>query len=295
MKRITALISMILILAVYTGSAVFASGLTVTDITPKDGETGKQPQNMAVKVTFSQEMMDEKAIDSNKAFFKIRDAQGTDQPFEIMYSAEKYPDQLWLVLEQTLESDSEYTVEILPGVLSAEGGTLDRGMTTTFKTRNTATDAKVSLGLMAVMMVFMFSATSKAAKKSAEKESFETSGKIKEENLNPYKIAKVKGISLEEATAYVEKEKAKIAKKQRKLEEERLRLEEEKAAELAAIEAELQAAERAEGRFRVTGPRSVKEAGGKIPRSIVKKNKARREAAKAAEKAKSNSRNKRKK
>ncbi|MDD2295101.1 MAG: hypothetical protein PHW61_04155, partial [Eubacteriales bacterium] len=102
MKRITALISLILILTVFTGTTIFASGLVVTDITPKDGETGKQPQNMAVKVTFSQDMMDETAIAANKHFFKIKDAQGVDQPFEIMYSADKYPNQLWLVLEQTL-------------------------------------------------------------------------------------------------------------------------------------------------------------------------------------------------
>ena len=57
MKRITAIITLILLLTVFASSAVFASGLTVTDITPKDGETGKQPQNMAVKVTFSQDMM----------------------------------------------------------------------------------------------------------------------------------------------------------------------------------------------------------------------------------------------
>ncbi len=292
MKRITAVITLVLILAALAAAPVFAAGLTVTEITPKDGETGKQPQNMAVKVTFSQNMMDEDAIAANKAYFRVKDAEGTVQPVEIMYSAEKYPDQLWLVLEQTLESDSEYTVEILPGVLSAEGGTLDEGMTTTFKTRNTATDAKVSMGLMAVMMVFMFSATSKAAKKAAEKDSFEASGKIKEENLNPYKIAKLKGISLEDATAFVEKEKAKIARKEQKLEEERRRLEAERAAELAAIEAELAEAEHSGSNFRVSGPRSVKEAGGRVPRSVVRKNRARREAEKAQEKNRSRNRKK---
>ncbi len=293
MKRITAVITLVLILAALVAAPVFAAGLDVVSITPKDGETGKQPQNMAVKVTFSQNMMDEKAIAGNKAYFKIKDGKGVIQPFELMYSAEKYPDQLWLVLEQTLESDSEYTVEILPGVLSAEGGTLDQGMTTTFKTRNTGTDNKVSMGLMVVMMVFMFSATSKAAKKAAEKDNFEASGKIREENLNPYKIAKLKGISLEDATAYVEKEKAKIAKREQKLEEEKRRIEAERAAEMAAIEAELAEAEHAEGRYRVSGPRSVKAAGGRVPRSVIKKNKARREAEKAV--GKSRNRNKKKK
>lgn len=295
MKRIITFISMILILSALFASAAFAGALNVTDITPRDGEGGKHPQNMAVKVTFDQDMISEAAIEANKAYFRITDSNGVDQPFEIIYSADKYPKQLWLVLEQSLESNIEYTVKILPGIKSAEGGVLEEGMTTTFHTRNTDTDGKISLGLMVAMMVFMFGATSKAARKATEKESFEASGKIKEENLNPYKLAKIKGISLEEATAYVEKEKAKIAKRERKLEEERQRLEEERAAEIAAIEEELRAAEREAGTYRVSAPRSIKEAGGRIPRSVVKKNKAKREAAKAAERAAGKSHSKKKK
>lgn len=295
MKRITALLGIILIFAIMMSPMTFASGLEITKITPADGETGKQPQNMAVKITFSENMMDEAAILKNKSKFKITDEEGVVQPFEVMYSAEKFPNELWLVLEQTLESDMEYQVEIMPGIISAEGNTLDAPTNTMFKTRNTSTDAKVSLGLMGVMMLFMFSATSKATKKAAEKSSFEESGKIKEENLNPYKLAKIKGISLEEATAYVEKEKAKIAKRQQKLEEEKRRIEAERAAELAAIEAELQKAEGSADNYRVTKPASIKAVGGKIPRSVVKKNKEKREAEKAAEKAKANAKNKKKK
>jgi len=295
MKRITALLGIILVLAIAMSPMAFASGLQIEKITPADGETGKQPQNMAVKVTFSESMMDEKAILKNKSKFKITDDEGVVQPFEIMYSAEKFPNELWLVLEKTLESDTEYKVEIIPGVLSADGNTLDASMSTTFKTRNTATDAKVSLGLMGVMMLFMFSATSKSAKKAAEKSSFEESGKIKEENLNPYKLAKIKGISLEEATAYVEKEKAKIAKRQQKLEEEQRKLEAEKAAELLAIEEELKAAESSLENYKVAKPASIKAAGGKIPKSVIKKNREKREAAKAAEKMKTNTKNKKKK
>lgn len=292
MKRIIACISMILILSVLFGSAIFAGTLNITDITPSDGETGKHPQNMAVKVSFDQNMIDEAIIASNKAFFSIKNASGVSQQFEIIYSADKYPGQLWLVLEQPLESNTEYKVEVLPGVRSAKGDVLEKGLATTFRTRNTDTDAKVSLGLMAAMMIFMFSATSKAAKKTAEKDSFESSGKIKEENLNPYKLAKIKGISLEEATAYVEKEKTKIAKKEQKLEEERKRIEAERAAEIAAIEEELLAAERADGKYHVSRPHSILDAGGKIPKSVVKKNKQRREAAKAEEKSRAKSKKK---
>lgn len=284
MKRIIASIGVIVILATLIGTSVFAGTLNVVDITPKDGEGGKHPQNMAVKVTFDQDMMNEEAIDANKPYVRITDSEGVSQPFEIMHSAEKYPNQLWIVLEQTLESNTEYTVEIMPGIRSAKGDVLEKEMTTTFKTRNTDTDAKVSLGLMAVMMVFMFTATSQAAKKAAEKDHFEASGQVREENLNPYKIAKIRGISFEEATAYVEKEKKKIARREAKLEEERKRYEARKAAEMEAIEEELRRAERKAGKFRVFGPKSVREAGGRIPPSVIEKHEARKKAAKAAKK-----------
>ena len=292
MKRITALLSLILILAAVMSPMAFASGLEVTNVTPADGETGKQPQNMAVKVTFSEDMMDEGAISRNKSKFKITDEKGVQQPFEIIYSKEKYPNELWLVLESTLESDAEYKVEIMPGIVSALGNSLDSGINTTYKTRNTSTDSKVSLGLMVVMMAFMFIATSKATKKAVEKDNFEASGKIKEENLNPYKIAKIKGISLEDATAYVEKEKAKIAKREQKLEEERIRKEAEKAAEIAAIEEELSAAEQKSGNYKVSAPKSIKAIGGRVPKSVIKKNREKREAAKAAGKAKAKNKKK---
>jgi hypothetical protein len=295
MKRITALLGVILMIAIMMSSMTFASGLEITSITPDDGETGKQPQNMAVKITFNENMMDETAILKNKSKFKITDEENVVQPFEVMYSAEKFPNELWLVLEKTLEADMEYQVEIMSGIVSSEGNTLDTSMNTMFKTRNTSTDAKVSLGLMGVMMLFMFSATSKSTKKAAEKNSFEESGKIKEENLNPYKLAKIKGISLEEATAYVEKEKAKIAKKQQKLEVEKRKMEAERAAELVAIEEELNEAEYSSENYRVTKPASIKTAGAKIPRSVIKKNKAKREAEQATEKAKLNAKNKKKK
>ena len=70
MKRITALLGLILILAIMMSPMTFASGLEITKITPADGETGKQPQNMAVKITFSENMMDEAAILKNKSKFK---------------------------------------------------------------------------------------------------------------------------------------------------------------------------------------------------------------------------------
>ena len=54
MKRTGIVLTLILILAMLFAPLCYAGGLSVVKVTPSDGEKGKQPQNMAVKVTFSE-------------------------------------------------------------------------------------------------------------------------------------------------------------------------------------------------------------------------------------------------
>ena len=204
-KRIPALLAAVLIVLA-SAATVFASGLEIVDVSPADGSKGYQPSNMAVKIRFSEDMMDEDAIAANAGKFQIEDAEGTEQPYDIVYNADKYPDELWLVLQGDLEADSEYTVTIDPGIVSSSGSTLSEGMTTTFFTRNTRTDGLISMGLMVVLMVVMFGTTARAARKQQEQEDPKAAERALEDSLNPYKIAKQKGISVEEAQALVVKE-----------------------------------------------------------------------------------------
>ena len=120
---------------------------------------------------------------------------------------------------------------------------------------------------------------------------------------NPYKIAKQKGISVEEAQAIVAKEKDKLEKKKAKAEADRVKREEMKAEERRKMEeeleffgtddSELKKELREEGIYLVKAPKSIKEAGGRIPRSVRQHNEAKRK--KAAEKLKRAQRNKKKK
>ena len=301
-RRIPALlIAVLLILA--TASAAFADSLTIVDVSPADGSKGYQPANMAVKVRFSEDMMDESAIAANKSKFSITDAEGTEQPFDIVYNADKYPDELWLVLQNDLQPDSEYTFTAKSGIVSSSGSTLAEGMTTTFRTRNTKTDGFISMGLMLVLMVGMFLMSARSAKKAQEKEDPRAAEKALEDSLNPYKLAKQKGISLAEAQAIVEKEKEKLDKKKAKAEAERIKREEMKAEERRKMEEELEffgtdntelkKELRAEGIYLVKGPKSIKEAGGRVPRSVRRHKEEKRR--KAAEKAKNAQKNKKKK
>ena len=283
MKKTARILSLILLLVMLSAQLSFASGLEVVNISPKDGEKGKQVSNMAIKVTFSENMIDPAAIADNESKFKITDPEGNEQPFQIVFSEEKYPDQLWLILEGELAQDTEYTFEIMPGIKAKSGNVLESGSKTTFRTRNTGRDSKISMLLMLAMMFVMFYASSRAAKKSAEEENG-----VESKQYNPYKMAKEKGISVNEAKAIIAKDKEKEAKKAAKLAEQKRAKEEAMAAEVAAaqkrLEEEYEAARHANN-YQVKGPRSIKAAGFKVPRSVVKKNKAKREAAKAAEKA----------
>ena len=194
-KRFPALlIAVLLILA--SASAAFADSLTIVDITPADGSKGYQPANMAVKVRFSEDMMDESAIAANKSKFSITDAEGKALEFDVVYNASKYPDELWLVLTEDLQPNAEYTFTVAPGVVSSSGSTLAEGVTTKFYTRNTKTDGLISMGLMVVLMVAMFGMTARSAKKAQEKEDPRAAEKALEDSLNPYKLAKQKGIDV---------------------------------------------------------------------------------------------------
>lgn len=301
-KRLSALlIAALLILA--SASAAFADSLAIVDITPADGSKGYQPANMAVKVRFNEDMMDESAIEANKDKFSITDAEGTELEFDVVYNAAKYPDELWLVLTEDLQPDAEYTFRVAPGVVSSSGHTLAEGVTTHFFTRNTKTDGFISMGLMVVLMVAMFGMTARSAKKAQEKDDPKAAAKALEDSLNPYKLAKQKGISLAEAQAIVAKEKDKLEKKKAKAEADRIRREEMKAEERKKMEeeleffgtdnSELKRELRAEGIYLVKGPRSVRDAGGRVPRSVRQRREAKRR--KAAEKAKNAQKNKKKK
>ena len=286
MKRTAAILSLLLILAMVFCPAAYAA-VEVTNIIPENGETGKQPQNMAVKVTFS-ELMDDRETNANH--FSVKDSEGNSIPFQVVHS-DKYPNELWVVLDETLQSNTEYTFTIDSSLQTAGGSLLGNEFVSTFKTRNTKTDSMISMLMMVGMMAIMFFASSKATKKQAEEQAAAgTPVKKQAENLNPYKIAKEKGISLEEANAYVEKQKAKMAKENERIAAEKAKRDEAMAAEMAEIQARLEAeaeAARRANNFRVKAPGSMAARGYKIPRAIVKRNKARREAeAKKAKKKK---------
>ena len=285
MKKTPKLICMIMLLVLLATGVCSAAGLQVVEVSPKDGKTGMQISNMAIKFTFSEDMVGS-SVDQNASKFRITDPEGNELPFQMVYSEEKYPDQLWLILQGELVPNTEYTCQVSSGVVSKSGNVLENGFNTTFKTRNTKIDNWISMAMMMGMMGVMFFATSKATKKAQEQQSGAPVETAKQ--YNPYKMAKEKGISVEEARQIIAKEKEKDARKAAKLAESKKAKDEAMAAEIEEarkrLEEEYEAARRANN-YQVKGPRSIKDAGVAVPRVVVRKNRAKREAAKAAEKA----------
>ena len=286
MKRFSAILAAVVLIIALAVVPASAAGLEITNVTPKDGATGKQPANMAIKIRFSEDMTGNETIDAaNKGKVTISDPEGKTFDFTIAHS-EKYPNELWLVINGSLDSDTMYTVKIDAGIMSTSGSTTSEGRTLTFKTRNVKTDSTISMVMMFGMMGLMMFMSSREMKKSMS-ESDVNYALAQAKKLNPYKIAKQKNISIEEATAYVEKERAKAQKAVDKANAERAKAEAAKQAELEAaqarIEKELEEARRA-SIYSVKRRASVKEAGGTIPRYVRDRKKAKEEAAKAAEK-----------
>ena len=286
MKRITAILAAAIMIVALCAAPAFAAGLEITGVTPKDGTKGRQPANMAIKLKFSEDMTGTEITDSNnKNKITITDAEGKTFDFTIAHNA-KYPNELWLVINDTLAADAEYTVKISAGIVSTAGNTTTQELTTSFKTRNTKTDNTISTVMLFAMMGLMFFMTTRDAKKQMANNDANIA-LAEAKKLNPYKIAKQKKISLEEAQAYCDKERAKAQKAVDKQNAERAKAEAAKQAELdaaqARIEAELEAARRATV-YSVKRPASVKAHGGTIPKAVKNRKKAKEEAAKAAEK-----------
>ena len=284
-------ITIICILALILASAttVFAGGLEITKITPKEGSKNSQPVNAAIKVTFNDTMF---GVDAkvNEGKFKITDPSGKAQGFTLV-TTKKYPDQLWLVLDGALETKTEYKLTIEPGVESVNGNKTTTEKVSTFATRNNRTDSIISTVMMMVMIAVMIIMTSRATKKAQEEAQVLTVAQA--EKLNPYKIAKQKKISLEEAEKFIAKEKEKARKAEARILEERAKKEAILAEERAKIEAEVDAEERRNGWFKVGSRRGHEARGVAIPYSIKKQLAAKRKA--AAELAKKRAKNKKKK
>ncbi len=207
MKKTGIILGLTILMILSSFSFCFAQGLELYDSSPKDGSHQSRPESLCVKLYFNEVMSSKSVQKENQNAFRFTDSKGKELPIRILYEA-KRPKEIWVLVNETLESDSSYKLHISGDLADANGSTLGKDKTIVIKTRNLKTDNNVNMALMGVMMVGMVFFTSMSAKHQVKKQEEEAAAKG-EAKVNPYKVAKETGKSVEDVVAKTEKNKAK--------------------------------------------------------------------------------------
>jgi hypothetical protein len=196
MKRAGVILSLSILMFLMSFSVCFAAGLQLLDSYPRNGSDDSTLENVVVKLYFNEDVSAEEVQAANKGAFKFTDEEGNELPLRILYPKNK--DEIWVLVNQRLESDSQYKLEISSDLRVPNGDTLGEDQTVEFKTRNTSTDTTVNMALMGIMMVGMIIFTSISTKRALKKEEAK---KTEEQKINPYKVAKETGKPVEAIVA----------------------------------------------------------------------------------------------
>jgi len=214
MKKAGIILSLTILLILTSFSFCFASGLELLDSYPKAGSNEARPENFLVKLYFNEVMSSDKVQEENANAFRFTDSKGKELPVKVLYDSKK-PKEIWVLVDQTLQSDSSYKLFISGDLTDADGDTLGQDKTISLKTRNVNTDNNVNMAMMGVMMVGMIVFTSLSAKRQLKKQEEEEKTRP-DAKVNPYKEAKKTGKSVEDVVAKTEKEKEKARAKAEK-------------------------------------------------------------------------------
>lgn len=211
MKKAGLVISLSILIVLTSFSWCFAQGLELLDSYPKDGSSDSRPENLVVKLYFNEDVSKTELQEGSEDAFRFTDSNGKKLPIKILYDPKK-PKEIWVLVDKTLESDSEYQLFISGEFTNANGNSLGEDKTITLRTRNLNTDNNVNMALMGVMIVGMVVLTSISAKRQLKKQEEEAKAENKVK-VNVYKVAKETGKPVEEIVAKTEKEKAKARAK----------------------------------------------------------------------------------
>ncbi|NLY71372.1 MAG: Ig-like domain-containing protein [Clostridiales bacterium] len=265
MKRVGTILSLLIIIVLLGTTFSFASDFTLVSTFPEEGSNKVHPTNVVIKLVFSENITSEEAQEANKDCFLITDSDRNVIDHTPLYNPEKYPNEVWLRINDTLVPDMEYKLVISETVRSSEGNTLDESIVLNFSTRDTSSYNSGYMILMILMVVGMIAFSVWEARKKEKKED------ITEKKINPYKEAKRTGKSVEEIVEKIEKEKAKAEKRREK----------------EMVREEKTEPER-EGVYRVKVRRPIADAGVATPKSVIEQKKARQEAERRKEEEKKN-------
>lgn len=269
MKRASLIATLTVLIVILSSVFSFAGSLDLVSSYPEEGSKYSVVQNVMIKLEFNEEVAAESVQESNANCFTVVDAEGNVVPSHALYDPEKRPNEIWLMVDSVLASDTEYSVSISDGLKSASGNSLSDNIDFAFKTRNLKTDSRINTILMFAMIAVMIVMTMMDTKRQVKKE-MEKRGKV--DTVDVYKEAKRTGKSVEEIVAKTEKKKENV---QKKYEEAKAKYEAAKE-KLEAAEKEKQKA--TDGVKRVKAKKGLSSIGKEMPAAVKAERKAKEAA-----------------
>ncbi|MBQ9930741.1 MAG: Ig-like domain-containing protein [Firmicutes bacterium] len=276
MKRAGVIASLTILIVILSSVFSFAGSLELVSSYPEEGSKYSVVQNVMVKLEFNEEVAAESVQDANANCFTIVSETGEKIASHALYDPEKRPNEIWLLVDSVLASDTGYKVSISDSLQSTSGNTLSGDIDFSFKTRNLKTDSRINTILMFAMIAVMIVMTMMDTKRQMKKE-MEKRGKV--DTVDVYKEAKRTGKSVEEIVAKTEKKKENVQKKY-----------EASKAKYEAAKEKAEAAEKAKKKASlgvkvVKERRSISAIGMSMPAAIKKERDAKEQARIKAEEA----------
>lgn len=222
-RAMAAVVLMSVLVMTMGGTAAFAdadNGFQLVKTTPKDGYSRVQAQNVMIKLYFSENVSDTVSVNEKNVTFT--DNKGKDIKFKI-YPDQKQKNMIAVLATNDLKVNKTYKVTVSENFVNDDGETLGTAETITFMTK-TSGGGLIYILLMVAMVVVMVFFTIREQRKKKEDEEAAEGKPTQAKQKNPYKLAKEKGISVEEATRIINKEKEKEQRKiDKKLEKQKRR------------------------------------------------------------------------
>jgi len=290
MKKFARVLSIAILMAVTLtlalASPAFAAGtLNFVKSTPQSGATNVPIDNVGVKLFFDGNVTDASVWTANAKCFSLADSSGKAVDY-LAYPGQKAGETGYiLVIAQPtavsasvpgqLQQKTDYILTVSKDLKSSDGAALGEDLKIDFQTMDVSANSRLSMIIMVLMMVaviaLMFITNWRKMKAEAE-----AAALIK---ANPYRIAKEKNITVDEAKAMIDKAKEKNKKQLEKVGGKAPVPEEKKSAA-----PRLDYKKKKKDTHKVKGPHPVSEGGSKFKtgRKAEKERKARAEAARKA-------------
>ena len=290
-KALTRVSAVVIILAIaftlVLAMPVFAAGGSLNFIksTPESGGTNVPIENVGIKLFFDGNVTDESVWAANAKAFTLKDPSGKIIDYNA-YPGQKIGEEGYILvvadpprasenMPGQLEQKTVFSLTISADLMSKEGSLLGNDIIITFETMDVAANSKLSMVIMVLMLVavmgLMFFTNWRKMKAEAE-----AAALIK---ANPYRIAKEKNITVDEAKVLIEKAKEKNKKQLEKVGGKAPAPEEKK-----SVAPRLESKKKKKNTHKVGGPRPISEGGSsyKTGRKAEKERKAKAAVAKKA-------------